>query len=45
MRNVVLNFFYVTIFSKKAIFLEKMEEKIFGTHDHFLVEGISLRLK
>ncbi len=42
MGNVVLNIFHLTIFPKNAAFLEKMGKKIFGTHDHFLGEGVIL---
>ncbi len=38
------SFLKVTIFSKKATFLEKME-KILEEHDHFLGEGVILREK
>ncbi len=34
--NEILNIFsFNNFFEKKATFLEKMEEKIFGVHDHF----------
>ncbi len=36
-------FVHLTIFPEKATFLEKMEEKIFGEHDHFVGEGVILR--
>ncbi len=36
-------FFHLTIFLKKATFLEKMGKKIFGRPDHFLGEVVILR--
>ncbi len=36
-------FFHLKFFSKKATFLEKMRENIFGEHDHFLGEEVILR--
>ncbi len=43
MGNEVLNIFHLTIFPKKATFLETMGEKILGGHDHFLGEGVIFR--
>ncbi len=43
--SIVINFYqlfeYLPIFPKKATFLEKIGEKIFRGHDHFL-EGVIL---
>ncbi len=44
MENEVSNIFlFHNFFSKKATFLEKIGEKIFGGHDHFLGEGVISR--
>ncbi len=43
MKNEGLNIFSFNNFFKKTTFLEKMGEKNFGGHDHFLGEGVILR--